>query len=116
MSKWRDHAARVIRDVVEANPHLDDVALLCAIDDAYPFGPRKHLPYKMWLEERAKARAAIAARTNPADPLGRPCGACGASIGKQCRRIAEEGVLRAGSYHEARSTPTSGPLFENGAR
>lgn len=111
MSKWRDHAARVIRDVVEANSHLDDAALLRAIDDAYPFGLRKHLPYKMWLEERAKARAAIAAKTRPGDPLARPCGACGAPIGKQCRRIADEGVMRAGVYHESRSTPSSGPLF-----
>jgi hypothetical protein len=79
-SYWRKESQRAIARVLERNPGLVDFDILEAIDKAYPFGPRKHLPYKMWLDERKKTMARIS--TNP---ILRVCGACGAGIGKACR-------------------------------
>lgn len=52
--KWREKARAAIVAVLQAdgNQHDDTVRLLEAVDAAYPFGPRKHHPYKAWLEER----------------------------------------------------------------
>lgn len=110
MGKWSDRARAVIADVVEANPGADDVALLAAIDAAYPFGPREHFPYKAWLAERTAFRARRAAAAQ--GPIARPCGACGAKIGRPCREIAGDLGLALSIFHAARETPTSGPLFK----
>jgi len=33
---------------------LAGAALLKHVDEAYPFGPRQHFPYKMWLKARKR--------------------------------------------------------------
>lgn len=75
-SMWRRDARAVMIHVVREQRNLgrleDDTALLSAIDTAYPFGERKHLPYKMWLLERRLFRDACAVVQAPspdADPL-----------------------------------------------
>jgi len=52
---WSERAWDVINKVDTSLP--DDVSVtdrIKAIDDAYPFGLRKHHPYKMWLKARRK--------------------------------------------------------------
>lgn len=79
-SKWRLRARAVIERVIAENPLETDYGMLERIDKAYPFGPRKNLPYRMWLLERKLAMTRIS--TNP---LFRVCGACGAGIAKRCK-------------------------------
>lgn len=50
-SHWRETANRVIRQVVEANPNATNDQLRQLAGQAYPFGPRKYHPYKIWLDE-----------------------------------------------------------------
>ncbi|MBL9047845.1 MAG: hypothetical protein JNK34_11155 [Tabrizicola sp.] len=53
---WRTRAEDTIRKVMAALP--PDVSLedrRKAVDAAYPFGARSHLPYKVWLRARRKA-------------------------------------------------------------
>lgn len=49
-SYWRAAAERVIRGVIEKQGTGDLDALEQAIRAAYPFGERKHWPYKVWLD------------------------------------------------------------------
>lgn len=52
---WRGNARLVIQGVI-ARVGFDDLAALRkAIREAYPFGPRAHHPYKIWLDEVQKA-------------------------------------------------------------
>ena len=84
-SHWRRRARAVIGGAIATARHAGkqtDYEILGAIDLAYPFGPRKYAPYKYWLEERAKAMAAISK-----NPLMRVCPACGAGLCKLCRDI-----------------------------
>lgn len=75
-SRWRQEARavmiRVVREQRDAGLLNDDVALLRAVDAAYPFGEREHLPYKMWLLERKLFRDActVPAATPTADEVG----------------------------------------------
>lgn len=78
-SYWRRKSREAIMAAIARNPGLVDFDILKAIDKAYPFGPRKNLPYKYWLEERRKTMSRIS--TNP---ILRVCGACGAGIGREC--------------------------------
>jgi hypothetical protein len=73
---------------MEENPGLDDVAMLAKINEKYPFGERRYLPYKIWLEERAKVFA------QSSDPAMRVCAACGAGLQKPCRPIGDDDELR----------------------
>ncbi len=53
---WRAIAEKVIGDTMAGLP--ESVSLkerTAAVDAAYPFGPRKWLPYKVWLKARRKA-------------------------------------------------------------
>lgn len=53
---WRDRAENTIRKVMAALPTgvtLEERTK--AVDAAYPFGPRSHTPYKVWLRARRKA-------------------------------------------------------------
>lgn len=104
---WATRARRVIA-VVRADAReagLDAKRTLAAIDAAYPFGPRKHWPYKAWLAERRKVVAELAG-----DPLSRPCPACGAGAGRDCRPIGAPD-RRAEHPHAARAQLDHGPLF-----
>jgi hypothetical protein len=48
---WRERAAPVIAEVIERVGIDDEVRLRKELRDAYPFGPRKYHPYKVWLDE-----------------------------------------------------------------
>jgi len=48
---WRTGAAKVIQEVIDRVGCEDEKALRRAISAAYPFGPRAHWPYKVWLSE-----------------------------------------------------------------
>lgn len=57
---WRRRArvvmARIIEDYLNTHADVDIVELTTLVDEAYPFGPRSHAPYKAWLEERRLLR------------------------------------------------------------
>lgn len=58
--KWRRQAHVAIREVlhrVAVGTTAKDV--LRAVDGAYPFGERKHYPYKAWLAERSALISAL---------------------------------------------------------
>ena len=38
--------------------------------EAYPFGERKHYPYKVWCEEMGRAFPGVYQRRNPTRPFG----------------------------------------------
>lgn len=48
---WRDKAAPIIADVI-ARVGRDDMGMLRKeLRDAYPWGPRRMHPYKIWCDE-----------------------------------------------------------------
>ena len=111
MSEWRKRARQVIDRVLAQNIDRSPVETLTAIDDAYPFGPRSHHPYKAWLAERAIAKERLFGTD---DPMTRTCPACGAKPGKPCLSIESKasalqgelvGVLyrNEGEMHAART-------------
>lgn len=114
-SHWRLRARAAITEALaryDEQPHQLDPAeeyraRVTAIDAAYPFGPREHWPYKMWLIER---KAAIMAAYPDLFPqAGKPCPVCGSKPGAMCVEI---GTGDPRPPHEARlATPGSGPLF-----
>lgn len=121
MSHWAKEAKSTIERVVAENPGKTDDELLELIDAAYPFGPREHWPYKVWLTER---RAWRISRVPIDSPLAIICNACGADIGKRCREIVDPADVQEAGYwpkleidtfHETRlvrfRVATSGPLF-----
>ncbi|MEQ8720974.1 MAG: hypothetical protein RID81_06820 [Sandaracinaceae bacterium] len=56
MSRWRKQAAPIIRRVLEANAGASEPTIRRALRDAYPFGPRRYHPYKIWLDEIHRQR------------------------------------------------------------
>lgn len=59
MDTWRVRAIETIRGLlIEHNPQtLEEFDRV--MFDGYPFGVRQHTPYKVWLEEVRKQRAAF---------------------------------------------------------
>lgn len=53
---WRGKCAPIIAEVLAANVGADEKTIRAALFEAYPFGPRQHHPYKIWLDEIAKQR------------------------------------------------------------
>ncbi len=53
---WRDLARPKIAAVLAATKGQDEKAIKKALFDAYPFGERKYLPYKVWLDEIQRQR------------------------------------------------------------
>lgn len=51
LSHWRRIAAPIIARVVAENAGKPEPKLRAALRSAYPFGPREHHPYKIWLDE-----------------------------------------------------------------
>jgi hypothetical protein len=51
VSNWREISRAVIQEVKDANPGAtrEELGRLCS--KAYPFGIRKHHPYKIWCDE-----------------------------------------------------------------
>ena len=48
---WRERAKPVIAKVLADTAGQPDADIRKALYDAYPFGPRTHHPYKIWLDE-----------------------------------------------------------------
>ncbi len=63
-SRWRNHCRPIIAEVLAANAGKPDAEIRKALHDAYPYGPRKHHPYQIWLSE-------IAIQTGRKEPLGK---------------------------------------------
>lgn len=92
-SKWRTESRRIIEETIdtalELEPGLreDLRSLFALVTKAYPYGPRKWHPYKIWLDEVRRARDKITPRGT--GPIDRTCPACGARRGQHCRPIGE---------------------------
>lgn len=77
MTSWYDSAKAYIRRVHETLP--PDIGFedrVKAVRDAYPWGARKHHPYKMWLKAQREYLAAYApldhdSKRFPLSPLER---------------------------------------------
>lgn len=50
-SGWRAAASPIIARVLRETAGQGEEARRKALHDAYPFGPRSHHPYKIWLDE-----------------------------------------------------------------
>jgi hypothetical protein len=50
-SYWRRRAAPIIAKVLAETNGKPDVEVRAALRAVYPFGPREHHPYKIWLDE-----------------------------------------------------------------
>jgi hypothetical protein len=59
MSSWRDRARPIVAQVLWETKDMDKKAIDKALFDAYPFGMRKYLPYKVWLDEIQRQRYGI---------------------------------------------------------
>lgn len=77
MSYWRRKAQPIIAKVLAETEGKPEAEIKEALLDAYPFGPRQHHPYKIWLSEIAiqcgrkpplGTRKAQPAKANPATP------------------------------------------------
>ena len=51
ISHWRKISAPIIAKVLADSKGQPDADIRAALRDAYPFGPRQHHPYKIWLDE-----------------------------------------------------------------
>lgn len=69
--RWRPLAEQVVREVIAEYPGDDERELRRMISGEYPFGPRDHWPYTVWLDVVAKEVAAWK-RRNSAPPAGEP--------------------------------------------
>lgn len=45
---WREEAAPIIRAVIAAHPGATRKEIMQALVRAYPFGPKRDYPYKIW--------------------------------------------------------------------
>jgi len=50
-SRWRRAAAPIIARVLAENAGRPEAEVRAALRAAYPFGPREHHPYRIWLDE-----------------------------------------------------------------
>ena len=51
ISHWRRFAAPIIARVLAETSGKPDLEIRAALRAAYPFGPRRHHPYRIWLDE-----------------------------------------------------------------
>jgi hypothetical protein len=65
MGTWRDHATPIIRRVLEETKGQTEKEIRRALQKAYPYGVRRHHPYKIWLDE-------IQRQLGKKPPLGMP--------------------------------------------
>jgi hypothetical protein len=108
MPGWRLRAREVIRRTIALNANRcgDLTTMIEAIDAAYPFGERRYLPYKTWLDERAKAIDELAT-----EPIQTICRVCGAKPFRPCRDVETKKPMA--ELHASRlgKPGPSGPLF-----
>lgn len=55
-SHWRRHAAPIITRVLAETKGASEKEIRKALHDAYPYGPRRYHPYKIWLDEIRRQR------------------------------------------------------------
>lgn len=68
---WREKARPIIaRILVQARDEgWEERQIRAALRSAYPFGPRQHHPYKIWLDEiRRQRKGSRPKKERPADP------------------------------------------------
>ena len=53
-SHWRRIARPIIARVLGENAGKPDAEIRAALRAAYPFGVRRHYPYRVWLDEIAR--------------------------------------------------------------
>ena len=88
-SFWRQQARLAITEATKDLPSdCDPAERKQTVDAAYPFGPRKYHPYKMWLIERRAYLAEFGL----------------ASSGKQPHETPLERLIRRGKEAEARGS------------
>jgi hypothetical protein len=51
ISYWRRKAAPIIAQVLAETNGQSEKEIRAALRAAYPFGPREHHPYRIWLDE-----------------------------------------------------------------
>ncbi|MGE5487582.1 MAG: hypothetical protein ACM3ZB_07150 [bacterium] len=51
LSYWRRRCAPIIARVLAENAGRPEAEIRAALRAAFPFGPRKHHPYRVWLDE-----------------------------------------------------------------
>lgn len=56
MKTWRENCAPIITKVLVDNKGKTEKEIRKALHDAYPFGPRKMHPYKIWCDEIKRQR------------------------------------------------------------
>lgn len=109
-SRWRTEARQLIAETIaaaiEEQPklRLDMPALFALVGKAYLFGPRKHEPYAVWLDELRRARLQL---EHEGSPLSRHCLACGATPGRACRTKHEDDSLVAERELATQTAPRS---------
>jgi len=65
LSYWRRQCAPIIARVLAENAGKPEAEVRAALRAAYPFGPREHHPYRIWLDEISRQRGR---RTKPLGP------------------------------------------------
>lgn len=66
---WRERAAPVITEVLNRTRGADEQTIKRELREAYPFGARRHHPYKIWLDEVQRQRGLKKAKPKEAvDP------------------------------------------------
>lgn len=55
-SDWRERARPIVEQVLKETAGKTEKEIRKALREAYPFGQRKHHPYKIWLDEIAVQR------------------------------------------------------------
>ena len=67
MGSWRDIAAPIIKEVIEREGRDDMKKLRKALRESYPFGERRHHPYKVWCDEVRRQVGTMPKDDNQAD-------------------------------------------------
>ncbi len=68
-SSWREVSRPIIYKVLQSTQGLTDKEIRKALREAYPFGQRSMLPYKMWLDEIKKQRLLKSNKKQPLNQL-----------------------------------------------
>jgi adenine-specific DNA glycosylase len=62
---WRDRAKPIISQVIATHRDEPILDIRRVLRDAYPFGPRKYHPYKVWCSEVRLQLAVLESQHNP---------------------------------------------------
>jgi len=61
---WRDHAKKVILQVIKENKGCDEKTMRKKLRDAYPYGQRAMHPYKVWCDQVNKTLVVLYSKNN----------------------------------------------------